>query len=130
MKKVILMTVAAIGFWFGGMTQTYSFENLKGNWRNKQGAGLEIVDSSKLYVVYKDHKKQLVNYAVDFSSNPAVFNFVLKEQSGTVNVKSMLLFINDDLIQWQVMDGDSKPVNYNTSKKDIVVLRKVEERSN
>lgn len=128
--KNILLTLAMMVSLFAS-AQKYSFNDLVGNWRNKQGAGLEIVDSSKLFVVYGDQKKQLINYAIDFSTNPAKFNFVVKESSGIMNVKSTLYFIEENVIQWQVQDPDTKPVGYSTTqKKETVTLRKVEERTN
>lgn len=131
MKKALILLTMIVSLNSYSFAQKYNFENLRGNWRNKEGAGLEIVDSSQLYVVYGNQKKQLVSYAIDFSSNPAKFNFVLKEPSGILNIKSMLLFINADVIQWQVLEPDTKPVGYSsTPKKELVILRKVEERTN
>jgi hypothetical protein len=131
MKKFVFLLTTLISL--AASAQKYNFQSLVGSWRNKEGAGLEVVDSSRIYVVYGDQKKQLVNYAVDFSSNPARFNLVLKDAAGIINIKSVLLFISDELIQWQVLDSETRPVRYNSSqsaRKDLVILRKVEESTN
>lgn len=131
MKRVICLLAMVMSLQ-GAFAQKYSFKDLVGNWRTKDGAGLEVVDSFRIYVVYQDKKKLLVNYSTDFTSNPAKFNFVLRDGSGLVNVKSQMLFVNDDLVQWQVTDSDAKPVGYNgnTQRRDVLMLRRVEERSN
>ncbi|MGE5520323.1 MAG: hypothetical protein ACM3VS_10395 [Candidatus Dadabacteria bacterium] len=130
MKKAIYLLGIALSLQFVAGAQKYSFENLMGTWRNKEGAGLEVVDSSRIYIVYGQHKKLISSYRTDFSTNPARFNFVVHDSSGTTNVKSLLLFVNDDLLQWQVFDSETRPVKYNTDRGDLLILRKIEEQAN
>ena len=131
MKKVICLLALAMTVGTGAFAQKYNFKDLVGSWRTKEGAGLEVVDSFRIYLVYQDHKKMLVNYAADFSSNPVKFNFVVKDHSGYTTIKSNILFVNDELLQWQVIDSDTKPVNYTEGqRRNVFILRRVEERTN
>lgn len=131
MKKLIFLLAVIMSLSTGAWAQKYSFKDLVGSWRTKEGAGLEVVDSFKLYLVYQDQKKMLVNYAADFSSNPATFNFVVKDASGYTTIKSNILFVNDELLQWQVLDADTKPANYlENQRRNVFILRRVEERTN
>lgn len=132
MKKIGLF-IAAFVFSLGTFAQKYSFDDLVGSWRTKEGAGLEVVDSFNIYIVYQDQKKMLVNYSADFSVNPVRFTFVLKDPSGYTTVKSKLNFVNDDLVQWQLTEEDIKPARFNglsTTRRDALILRRVEVRSN
>ena len=130
MKKIIYLLALVVSLQFTASAQSYEFKNLVGNWRNKEGVGLEIVDSSRIYVVHGEQRKQVVSYSFDFNSNPAKFNFVIKDNSGVVNIKSMLLFLNDNLVQWQVIDSYTKPANYTDERRDVLILRKIEESAN
>ena len=52
MKKLVLILMIAGAMPFIASAQKYNFNNLVGTWLNKEGAGLEVVDSSHIYVVY------------------------------------------------------------------------------
>lgn len=132
MKKIGLLA-AAVVFSLGTFAQKYNFNDLVGSWRSKEGAGLEVVDSFKIFIVYQDQKKMLVNYHADFSANPVKFTFVVKDGNGYTTVKSQLNFVEDDLVQWRVTESDIKPVKYSETpapRRDVLMLRRVEVRSN
>lgn len=132
MKKWIILLILGMLINAGVFGQDYNFNHLVGSWRTKDGAGLEVQDSFKIYIVYQDKKKMLVNYSTDFSGNPIRFNFVIREGSSLVNIKSEMLFVNDDLVQWRFTEPDVKPVSYTTTtpRKDVLILRRLEERTN
>jgi hypothetical protein len=131
MKKAIYLLMVTVCVQLSASAQKYSFKDIVGSWRNREGVGLEVVDSSKVYVVHGEQKKQLLNYNIDFTSNPATFNFVVKDSTGTARFKSMLLFVNDNLIQWQVFNNDgTQPVKYSKDYSEVIILRKFEENIN
>jgi hypothetical protein len=137
MKKAVVLLVICISFSLFVSAQKYNFESLVGNWRNKQGAGLEVVDSAHIYLVYGDKRKQVVSFQADFSVNPAQFNFLVKESSNSASYKSKLLFVRENLIQWQIFESEAKPIEYKETKpvkykepSDLLILRKIEERNN
>jgi hypothetical protein len=131
MKKVI---VALVLFLTTGVITNaqskYNFDNLKGSWRNSQGAGLDIVDSNTIYIVYGANKKQVSNSRVDFTKSPAWFDIAVKDSTNITKLKSLLLFVNEDLLQWQVFDSETRPAYFSTSKGDMLFLKRVKEMIN
>ena len=108
----------------------YSFTNLIGTWRNKSGAGLDVVDSNTIYIVHGSQRKLASASLSDFSKNPVSLNLAVKDSSRVVTLKSLLLFMNDNTLQWQVFDTDTKPVNFRYDKRDMLFLKKIEELNN
>ena len=131
MKKVMVALVL-----FFSMTLTadaqkkYSFDNLKGSWRNSNGAGLDIVDSNTIYIVYGEQKKIVNRCKVDFSKSPVWLDMAVKDANHVVTLKSLLLFVNEDLIQWQVFDSETRPAYFSTDKGDMLFLKRVAELIN
>lgn len=131
MKKVLVALVLFLTIGVVANAQKkYSFENLKGSWRNSNGAGLDIVDSGTIYIVYGTQKKQVSRSRADFSKSPAWFDLAVKDSSHVVTLKSLLLFVNEDLIQWQVFDSETRPAYFSTTKGDMLFLKRVKERIN
>jgi hypothetical protein len=131
MKKVI---VAMALFLMMGVVanaqKKYSFENLKGSWRNSNGAGLDIVDSNNIFIVYGTQKKQVTRSRADFSKSPVWFDLAVKNSNHETTLKSLLLFVNEDLIQWQVFDSETRPAYFSTTKGDMLFLKRMAERIN
>lgn len=131
MKKVIYLLLVSACLQLSASAQKYTFKDVVGSWRNREGIGLEVLDSSKVYIVHGENKKQLLNYNIDFSSNPATFTFVVKDSTSTARFKSVLLFVNDGLIQWQIYDNEgTMPIKYSNDKTEVIILRKIEENIN
>jgi hypothetical protein len=131
MKKVIV--VLALFLTMNGVVNAqkkYSFENLKGSWRNSNGAGLDIVDSNTIYIVYGEHKKLVSKSRADFSKSPVWFDLAVKDSTNVTTLKSLLLFVNEDLIQWQVFDSETRPAYFSTDKGDMLFLKRVSEMMN
>ena len=109
---------------FGASSQKYNFNNLVGYWKSGDGGAIEVIDSSKIFIVYGDEKKKIASYQADFSKDPCWFDFDIKDSSQNLSLKSLLLFVNDDLLQWQVFDDGIRPSNFNSQSGDIVYLRR------
>lgn len=108
--------------------QFRSIQHLMGKWEavdaeNSSGA-LEVIDSNKIYLVYGQEKKAISSFKIDFSKSPAPFDFTIKDSSETRDLKSLLQFINDDLIQWQVFESEVRPAHFTQSGGQIVYLRR------
>jgi hypothetical protein len=131
MKKVIVALVLflTIGV-IANAQRKYSFENLKGSWRNSNGAGLDIVDSNTIYIVYGTQKRQVSRSRADFSKSPAWFDLAVKDSSHVVTLKSLLLFVNENLLQWQVFDSETRPAYFSTTNGDMLFLKRMQERIN
>jgi hypothetical protein len=128
MKKVILVFVGLF-FYLGTMAQERTMQALAGLWEAvssvNAGGGLEVKDSSQLYLVFGDQKKKITQYKIDFSQSPARFDFTVQQDSTTnLSLKSLLQFVNDDLIKWQVFEDDKVPMHFASSGGEIVYLRR------
>ncbi len=131
MKKVIV----ALAFFLSmnlvaDAQKKYSFENLKGSWRNSSGAGLDIVDSNTIYIVYGTQRKLVTRSKADFSKSPVWLDLAVKDEKRVTTLKSLLLFVNEDLIQWQVFDSETRPANFRMDKGDMLFLKRVAEMTN
>ena len=91
---------------------------------DNQGIGLEIRDSSEIYVVYGIEKKKVSAYRADFSVAPGWFDFTIKDSQNVVRLKSLLTFVNDDLMQWQLFDGPTRPEHFTDKEGEMVYLRR------
>jgi len=130
MKRGYILIAILFTLQLSSYAQKYNFDDLVGSWRNKEGIGLEVVDSFKIYMVYGEQKKLLQSYSTDFQSNPATFNFHVRDAKGNISIRSKLLFLNDDTIQWQVFEGETQPVSYNSERGDLFIIRKLEQKTN
>ena len=124
MKRLFLPVILLLGIIYESHGQKYSFQNLLGYWESNDGGALEAKDSSKLYLFYQGQKKPILSYTADFSKTPCWFDFVIKEEDSTVTLKSLLLFIDNNLLQWQVFEDGVHPANFSTDKGDIVYMKR------
>jgi hypothetical protein len=131
MKKVIVGLVLFLSMNVVANAQKkYNFDNLKGSWRNSSGAGLDIVDSNTIYIVYGAQKKLVTRSKADFSKSPVWLDLAVKDEKHVVTLKSLLLFVNEDLLQWQVFDSETRPAYFSTDKGDMLFLKRVSEMMN
>lgn len=131
MKKVLVGLVFLLSMNVAVQAQKkYSFANLKGSWRNSSGAGLDIVDSNTIYIVYGSQKKLVTRSRADFSKSPVWLDLAVKDSTHLITLKSILLFVNEDLLQWQVFDSETRPAYFSTDKGDMLFLKRVSEMMN
>jgi hypothetical protein len=131
MKKLMValaLFVSTIGV--AQAQKKYSYENLKGSWRNRNGAGLDIVDSNTIYIVHGAQKKRVTRSRADFSKTPVWLDLAVKDSAKVTTLKSLLLFVNEDLIQWQVFDSETRPAYFSTNRGDMIFLKRVTEMIN
>ncbi len=126
MKKVML---AVFSFLICAQTiGQRSIQSLVGSWEAvraaNEGGGLEVVDSATLYLVYGDQKKKITSYKADFTQSPVRFDFAVKDSTETINLKSLIEFINNDMIKWQLFEGDAMPVHFVNDRGEILYLRR------
>ena len=128
MKTFIVVMLLGL-FSFNNLSaQTRDIRQLIGKWEavdsENQKGGLEVVDSSTIYLVFGTEKKRIASYKADFTKSPVWFDFVIKDESNTLQLKSLILFVNDDLIQWQVLEGDIRPANFSQTNGEMMYLRR------
>jgi len=71
--------------------QQKSFQDLVGSWRNKSGAGLDIVDSNTVYIVRGDRRVQALVKLSDLNKVPVTFNLTLKDSVKITTLKGLLM---------------------------------------
>lgn len=129
MKKVACVLLGMLLF-FSTLTnaQVRNLKSLIGEWEaidgSNQSGGLIVVDSARLYLVYGTDKREIVSFKADFSRSPCWFDFIVKDSSSSFQLKSLLQFINDDLVQWQVFDGDTRPDHFATDQGELIYLKR------
>jgi len=105
-----------------------SIQSLVGRWEAvrtaNEGGGLEVVDSTAIYLVYGTEKKKIVSFKADFTVVPARFDFTVKDSTETLNLRSLIEFINDDMIKWQLFEDDVMPVHFVNDTGEILYLRR------
>jgi hypothetical protein len=113
---VLLMNLQAIA-------QKWSFNDLVGNWRAENGAGLQVIDSNNIFVVYNQEKKKVETFNINLKGNPATLDFEVRDSGATMVLKTLLQFVTRDLIQWQVFEGE-RPANFTASGGELLYLRR------
>lgn len=133
MKKIGATVLLCILLGLTGITQTKTINNLVGAWEaidhNNQDGGLEVIDSAQIFLVYGEHKLPVVDYYIDFSKHPCWFDFTVKEDSSFIKMHSLIQFVNDNLLQWQIFDGDvaqedKRPVYFATDRGEMIYLKR------
>lgn len=110
---------------FSGFSQKTSIKTLVGRWETSDGAGLEIIDSSRIFVTYGKERKPILSYQADFSKSPFWFDFVVKDSAQKLStMKSLLLLENNDVLKWQVFEDGDRPSDFSPGKGDIIILRR------
>jgi hypothetical protein len=133
MKLNILIIILLSAFLHSSvLAQSAGFQKLIGKWEavnsENQNGGLEVIDSSKVFLVYGTEKKSLSAFKADFQKSPIWFDFTIDDGTGAITIKSLIHFINDNLVQWQVFQGDAvRPAHFTEDKGEIIYLRRKKE---
>jgi hypothetical protein len=105
--------------------QKRSIKDLIGKWQSADGAGLEVIDSSRIFITYGKERKPILTYTTDFSKTPYWFDFVVKDSAQQLSaMKSLLLFQDNDVLKWEVFEDGDRPLDFTADKGDIVILRR------
>ena len=130
MKKMIVVLSLFVSVTVFSQSEKYSFENLVGSWRNSSGVGLDVVDTNTVYIVRGDQRVQASAQISDFKRNPAYLNLSVKDSTKTVVLKSLVLFVNDNTLQWQLFDSQTRPVSFRYDKGDMLFLKRIDKLYN
>jgi hypothetical protein len=105
------------------LSQGWSLRDFIGTWRAANGAGLEIKDSSQIFILFNEDRKRVEKVNFDFSKNPGRLNFEVKDSGAVIHLNTLFQFVTKDLIQWQIFEGES-PANFTASHGELVYLRR------
>ena len=125
MKKIFYSLVAALVLGGSVVAQDITMQKLQGRWLRTDGAGIEVIDSATIYIVYGTERKEVVSYKADFTKSPAWFDFTIKHNDTTLRVKSLIYLIDDDILKWQVFEGDKRPVYFSSNKGEMLYLKRM-----
>lgn len=124
----LLLWAAALLGSNGAQAQNRTIKHLVGRWEvvdsNNDRGELEVVDTTKIFLAFGNEKKTIVSFKADFSKTPCWFDFSFQNGTQTVTLRSLLQFISDDLVQWQVFDGDQRPAHFTRDTGEMVYLRR------
>jgi hypothetical protein len=121
MKKLFLFI--AIIFTVQLNAQNFTINDLLGTWKADNGAGLELADSTTAYLLFNEEKKKVYDIRVNFNSVPGTLDFTVRDSAGAIQLQSLFQFINRDLVQWQVFEGN-RPLNFTAAGGELVYLRR------
>jgi len=129
MKKILMgLIMVLIGLNAFAQTstsaQTITLKNLVGRWETADGAGLEILDSSRIFVIYGKDRKPILSYQADFSRTPYWFDFTVKDTAQKLSTMKSLILLDNDVLKWQVFEDGNRPANFAADRGDIVILRR------
>lgn len=129
MKTLMMVMLGTLFFFNKTVAQSRDLSFLVGRWEAVQsrnaGGGIEVVDTSKIYLFFGEERKPLLSFEADFSKSPAWFDFTVKDTAGNIRLQSLLQFINDDLIKWQLFD-DARAERFTTTRGEILFLRRTQ----
>jgi len=141
MKKILVITGSLILLCLKSFSQTSSSQNnrapsihsLIGRWEivgtKDDGGRLEILDSSTIVITYGGEKKVLSGFKLDFTRSPIWFDFFVRDSSATINVKSIMEVISEDLIKWQVFMNEERAKHFTSEKGELFYLKRVKIKS-
>ena len=126
--KQILIGMAACLISITASAQTKKFSDIIGTWdiagEQNAGASLQIIDSSTIVLTYMGEKKNITDYKIDFTKSPIWFDFATKDSTSTVQVKSLLQILGDNMIKWQLFVDEDRPDHFSSSKGELFYLKR------
>ena len=125
--KQIFIVIAACLLSISASAQIKKFRDIIGTWditgEQNTGASLQIIDSSTIVLTYMGERKNITYYKIDFTKSPIWFDFSTKDStSSTLQVKSLLQILGDDMIKWQLFVDEDRPDHFSSSKGELFYL--------
>lgn len=128
MKKILVVLAAALLFSTVSFSQTKKFQNMIGSWEivgeQDSGGGLEVIDSTTILIRFMGEEKKLIQYKIDFSKSPYWFDFTAKDTTSVSNFKSLLEFVGDDMLKWQVFVDEERAAHFTSRAGELFYLKR------
>lgn len=128
MKKILFAAAVTCLISISGFGQAKKFQNMVGSWEivgGQEGSGgLEVIDSTTILIKFMGEEKKLIQYKIDFSKSPYWFDFTAKDTTAVSNFKSLLEFVNDDMIKWQVFVDEERTSHFSSSSGELFYLKR------
>jgi hypothetical protein len=137
MKKLLIVVAAGILFSSGSFSQARyvnqvipakKFQNMVGSWEiigeQDFGGGLEIIDSATILIRFMGEEKRLLEYKIDFSKSPYWFDFSTRDSTSISSFKSLLEFVNDDMLKWQIFVDEERANHFTSATGESFYLKR------
>jgi hypothetical protein len=128
MKKILIVMAATLIFNMSGVSQVKKFQQMIGSWEivssQDPGGKLEIIDSSTIVIRFMGEEKKLLQYKFDFSKSPFWFDFTAKDSASVSNFKSLIEFVNDDTMRWQIFIDEERPDHFSSEGGEVLYLKR------
>ena len=126
--KQIFMVMAACLSVISASAQIKKFGDIIGIWdiagEQNAGASLQIIDSATIVLTYMGERKNITDYKIDFAKSPIWFDFSTKDSISTLQVKSLLQILGDDIIKWQLFVEEDRPDHFSSTKGELFYLKR------
>ena len=126
--KQIFIVMAACLLSISASTQIKKFRDIIGTWdvteEQNAGASLQIIDSSTIVLTYMGEKKTITDYKIDFTKSPIWFDFSTKDSTSTLQVKTLLQILGDNMIKWQLFIDEDRPDHFSSSTGELFYLKR------
>ncbi len=115
-------------------TLAKKFQNMIGLWEiageQDAGGGLEIIDSATILIRFMGEEKKLIDYKIDFTRSPMWFDFSAKDSAATLSFKSLVEFVNDDMLKWEIFTEGERTDHFTSAKGELYYLKRAAPKSN
>jgi hypothetical protein len=132
MKRILIVFTTIFALVFSVNAQK-KFQNMIGTWEiageQNSGGTLEIIDSSTIILKYMGEEKKLKGCKLDFSKNPFWFDFSAEDTASVMNVKSIVEFVNDDMLKWQLFVDEGRSDHFTSTKGELLYLRRAKPKT-
>ena len=134
MKKFLILLSALVYFSSGSFGQAKKFQSMVGLWEmigeQESGGGLQIKDSSTISIRFMGEEKTILRYNIDFSKSPIWFDFSCKDTATVSNFKSLIEFVGDDTLKWQIFTDGERADHFTSRSGELFYLKRVHPKSN
>ena len=125
-KKWITVCIGVLCTLFSMAQQKFPSQ-LIGKWEGiNKGAssGLEFTTADSVFLFYNNEKKVASQVQLDASKNPLWFDFSIDDGTEQIQVKSLLIVVNDDLLKWQLFTQEARPAHFKQDEGETMFLRR------
>ena len=134
MKKFVVLVPVLMFFCLGSFGQAKKFQHMIGLWEivgeQDSGGGLQIIDSSTILIRFMGEEKTILRYHIDFSKSPYWFDFSCNDTASVSNFKSLIEFVGDDTLKWQIFTEGERADHFTSRTGDLFYLKRARSKSN
>jgi hypothetical protein len=134
MKKIVILVFSVVLLGSVSRGQAKKFQHMVGLWEmigeQEAGGGLQIIDSSTIVIRFMGEEKTILRYNIDFSKSPHWFDFSCKDTASVSNFKSIIEFVGDDTIKWQIFADGERANHFTSSTGELFYLKRAKSKTN